>query len=53
MFSMQAAPFCGHEESSVPETAQLWLNRFSLPHKDFVPACASRILRKPETLFRS
>lgn len=26
------------EDLSTPETVQLWLNRFSLPHKDFVPA---------------
>lgn len=26
------------EESSAPETVQLWLNRFSMPHKNFVPA---------------
>ena len=30
--------FTRPEESSVPETVQLWLSRFSLPHKDFVPA---------------
>jgi SNF2 family DNA or RNA helicase/uncharacterized Zn finger protein len=34
-----AAPhrFSRPEESSIPETVQLWLSRFSLPHKDFVP----------------
>jgi SNF2 family DNA or RNA helicase/uncharacterized Zn finger protein len=30
--------FTKSEESSVPETVQLWLNRFSLTHKNFVPA---------------
>ncbi len=30
--------FAGPEESSVPETIQLWLNRFTVPQKDFVPA---------------
>ncbi|HEY0459845.1 MAG TPA: DEAD/DEAH box helicase [Pyrinomonadaceae bacterium] len=37
-FDSKPHRFSRAEESSVPETAQLWLSRFSLPHKDFVPA---------------
>ncbi|MDQ6786661.1 MAG: DEAD/DEAH box helicase [Acidobacteriota bacterium] len=41
-FDAKPHRFAGPEESSVPETVQLWLNRFSLPHKNFVPALRVR-----------
>ncbi len=37
-FDAKTHRFSRPDESSVPETVQLWLNRFSLSHKNFVPA---------------
>ncbi len=37
-FDAKPHRFARPEESSMPETVQLWLNRFSLAHKNFVPA---------------